>query len=303
MVISLTVSLLLFHSSQVFASTQTKNKAIQAEGALYVHGKAYAPVSELAKQMHWDLTWNAANQEVTIRNQIGDTLSYILHDNRFVYNHGTYQIKEKNRVQNNHSYFPLRLLASCMNDSVVWNKSTNTVLIEPVSTYTVEKGDTVETIAKKEDTTALLLEKRNGLHSENIKEGQTIKTVIPVPLKEKEEQIVTLLSKLVEAEATDEPYKEKLAVADVIMNRVQSDEFPDTLTDVIYEKGQFGPVTTGRIDHMHPKSSSIQAAKEALIGNNIVPDALYFYNPQKSKNSFLEKLKVVAKVGKQIFKK
>lgn len=92
---------------------------------------------------------------------------------------------------------------------------------------------------------------------------------------------------LIYAEAQGEPYEGKVAVANVILNRIYSDEFPDNLYDVVYEPRQFSPVTNGALDkHLWEYDSgkfttsyhleTIEAAKEAMSGVNNIGDRLFF---------------------------
>lgn len=64
-----------------------------------------------------------------------------------------------------------------------------------------------------------------------------------------------LLARLVSAEAKGEPYAGKVAVATVVLNRVDSSKFPDTVKGVIYQKGQYSPVSNGQINKPADKGS------------------------------------------------
>ncbi|MCM3786692.1 cell wall hydrolase [Neobacillus mesonae] len=86
-----------------------------------------------------------------------------------------------------------------------------------------------------------------------------------------------MLQKIVMAEAEGEPYKGKVAVANVVLNRLRSANYPDTIEDVIYQKYQFSPVANGRMDRVTPNEDVIHAVNEALNGRKEVPDeTLYF---------------------------
>ena len=107
--------------------------------------------------------------------------------------------------------------------------------------------------------------------------------------KEKEENKVVLtldernlLERLVEAEAGDEPYEGKLAVATVVINRMQYSEWcPDTIHGVIYQKNQFSPVNNGTI-HNTPSEESIKAVSEVIDEGyrSFGPEILFFLNPK-----------------------
>lgn len=95
-----------------------------------------------------------------------------------------------------------------------------------------------------------------------------------------DEDEVYWLSKIIEAESRGEPMLGKIAVGNVVLNRVRSDEFPDTIYSVIFDRKygvQFSPVADGSI-HREPSADSIIAAKICLEGYEVTGDALYFIN-------------------------
>lgn len=115
------------------------------------------------------------------------------------------------------------------------------------------------------------------------------------------------LSRIIHAEAEAEPYQGKVAVGNVIINRVKSSSFPNTIKGVIFEyyKGipQFSPVADGTI-YNNPNADSIAAAKEALNGARPVGDATYFFNPQKSDGKWIVQNKTyVTRIGNHVFYK
>ncbi|WNS41249.1 cell wall hydrolase [Paenibacillus sp. MMS20-IR301] len=91
------------------------------------------------------------------------------------------------------------------------------------------------------------------------------------------EEDLLLLQKIVMAEAEGEPYQGKVAVANVVLNRLRSANFPDTIHDVIYQKSQFSPVANGRLKRVKPNADSIKAVNAALTGVKEVSDDTYFF--------------------------
>ncbi|SET99029.1 cell wall hydrolase [Paenibacillus sp. NFR01] len=85
------------------------------------------------------------------------------------------------------------------------------------------------------------------------------------------------LQKIVMAEAEGEPYPGKIAVANVVLNRLRSANFPDTIKDVIYQKRQFSPVANGRLTRVTPDKESIRAVTAALSGVKEVSDDTYYF--------------------------
>ncbi|MFA5527906.1 MAG: cell wall hydrolase [Peptostreptococcales bacterium] len=104
------------------------------------------------------------------------------------------------------------------------------------------------------------------------------------------EEDIYWLSRIIEAEAQGEPYEGKLAVANVIINRKNNSEFPNTIKEVIFDGYQFTPVIIGTI-YNTPSEASVKAAKDALAGKNNIGNCLYFLNPTKSTNFWIVKNK------------
>lgn len=101
---------------------------------------------------------------------------------------------------------------------------------------------------------------------------------------------VDLFSRLVSAEATGESFDGQLAVATVIMNRVNSPDFPKTITGVIYDKTwgyQFTPILDGRINL--PASESAKKAVAMVLGGyrSFGADVTYFLNPKKAISTWI----------------
>ncbi len=99
------------------------------------------------------------------------------------------------------------------------------------------------------------------------------------------------LSKIVSAEAKGEVNTGKTAVANVILNRVKSDEFPNTIYGVIFDNKygvQFTPTADGSI-YNTPTTDSVIAAKRALLGESVTRNCLYFLNPVTATNSWIVK--------------
>ena len=90
---------------------------------------------------------------------------------------------------------------------------------------------------------------------------------------------LNLLAAIIECEAGGESHTGKVAVGAVIMNRVRSGQFPNSITEVVYQSGQFSPVASGRLSSVlarGARSDCYQAAQEALNGSNPIGGALYF---------------------------
>lgn len=86
---------------------------------------------------------------------------------------------------------------------------------------------------------------------------------------------VLWLSRIINAESGNQPLQGKIAVGNVVLNRVRSPLFPNTIYDVIFQKNQFSPAASGSI-YRTPNAESVAAAKLVLEGMSVVPTALFF---------------------------
>jgi len=109
-----------------------------------------------------------------------------------------------------------------------------------------------------------------------------------------------LLAKLVYGEARGESYKGQVAVAAVVLNRVASSEFPNTISGVVYQKNAFSCVDNGSINNS-PDQSCIKAALDALNGWDPTGGCLYFYNPKKTNDSWIRTRTVTTVIGNHHF--
>lgn len=91
-----------------------------------------------------------------------------------------------------------------------------------------------------------------------------------------------LLASIIFCEAGNQPYEGQVAVGAVIMNRVRSGAYPNSISEVIYQSGQFGPAMTGWLDTVRSSGgytqTAMQAAADAMAGVNPIGDCLYFGN-------------------------
>lgn len=97
------------------------------------------------------------------------------------------------------------------------------------------------------------------------------------------------LSRIIYAESGGEPMEGQIAVGNVVLNRVDSTAFPDTVREVVFDRRdavQFEPVANGRI-YQTPSAQSEEAARRALDGENVIGEALYFYAPALSQGTWI----------------
>lgn len=109
-----------------------------------------------------------------------------------------------------------------------------------------------------------------------------------------------LLAKCIYAEARGEPYIGKVAVGAVILNRVASPDFPNTIAGVIYQPGAFTAVSDGQIN-LSPDSESLRAAQDAMNGWDPSLGSMFYYNPAVATSKWIYSRRVLVKIGKHVF--
>lgn len=113
---------------------------------------------------------------------------------------------------------------------------------------------------------------------------------------------VYLLAKLIHAEARGEPYTGKVAVGAVVLNRVKSSSFPNTISGVIYQRNAFSCVNDGQIN-LTPATESMNAANDAINGWDPSYGSLYYYNPAIATSKWIFSRPVVVTIGRHVFAK
>ena len=111
---------------------------------------------------------------------------------------------------------------------------------------------------------------------------------------------LNLLSRLVYGEARGEPYTGQVAVAAVVLNRVRSSSFPNTVAGVIYQSGAFDVVSDGQIN-MTPNETAKKAAQDALNGWDPSYGAIYYFNPSTATNKWIWSRPMTITIGKHRF--
>ncbi|MCM3633986.1 cell wall hydrolase [Paenibacillus camelliae] len=273
-----------------------------------VNGRMFMPAGLVAKALSASVTWDADAQEAIFITKsddeviLGDGVPTVyFNDQRYVLDAVPYLIDGR-------LYVPVRYVAEFLHADIHWNDEEQTLMITSVPLETVSDDNTLADISARHGLSQAQVVKRNGFSSkESIKNGMKLAVIIPSVLENKAkpftESEYQLLAKLVQVESGYESYEGQLAVANVILNRVEHPSFPSTIKDVIYSGKQFPPAHNGLLDRSKPNASVLKATKDALNGKNNVEGALYFFNPRYSKGSFWDSLSVVATIGNHRFAK
>lgn len=111
---------------------------------------------------------------------------------------------------------------------------------------------------------------------------------------------VYLLAQCIYSESRGEPYKGQVAVGAVVLNRVKSSSFPNSISGVIFQRGAFSAVDDGQIN-LTPNDSALKAAKDAMNGWDPTGGCLYYYNPAKTSNRWIRSRPIVLRIGNHVF--
>lgn len=109
-----------------------------------------------------------------------------------------------------------------------------------------------------------------------------------------------VLAKCIYAEGRGEPYVGQVAIGAVILNRVKSSQFPNTVSGVVYQKGAFTAVADGQIN-LEPDDTAYSAAQDALNGWDPSYGCLYYYNPAVATSSWIFNRQTVTVIGQHVF--
>ncbi len=112
---------------------------------------------------------------------------------------------------------------------------------------------------------------------------------------------IILLARIIHGEARGEDFKGKVAIGSVILNRINSNQFPNSIRDVILQKGQFSSLMDGQA-YYYPGEEELQAARAALLGYDPTLGSVYFYNPEIATNTaWISRRNFVTRIGDHVF--
>lgn len=111
---------------------------------------------------------------------------------------------------------------------------------------------------------------------------------------------ISLLARIISAEARGEPYEGQVAVGAVILNRIEHPSFPNTLAGVIYQPGAFSCLNDGGVNAA-VADSAYRAARDAINGSDPSGGAIYYYNPEKATSKWIFSRPVITVIGKHRF--
>ncbi|MCP8616284.1 LysM peptidoglycan-binding domain-containing protein [Salirhabdus salicampi] len=249
----------------------------------------------------------SAPTETTTTHQVvqGDTLFSLAQK----HNTTVDAIKEANNMNSN-------LLS--VGQTLTIPSATTSAPTQTTTTHQVVQGDTLFSLAQKHNTTVDAIKKVNNMSSNFLRVGQTLTipsgtsstpTTSPAPATEQttdlSQEDIEWLAKMIYSEARGESLEGQIAVGAVIMNRVESPLFPNTVKEVLFEQSngvyQFTPAKTGSINTANPNGQNMEAAMRAANGEDPTNGSLYFYNPDKTNSQWLKSRTVSTVIGNHTF--
>lgn len=129
--------------------------------------------------------------------------------------------------------------------------------------------------------------------------GQNNTTTVQLPTKYSERDL-QLMANAVYGESRGEPYEGQVAVAAVILNRLESPDFPNTISEIIFQPGAFTAVADGQI-WLTPNERAKQAVLDAMNGWDPTENALYYFNPKTATSKWIWSRPQIKQIGEHIF--
>ena len=178
-----------------------------------------------------------------------------------------------------------------------------------IETETETETENTETNDAKEETGISEAEPETGSEETGVQAAAETTMEQEEPAREVftgySEGDYNVLLRIVQAEAGNCDIEGRVMVANVILNRVESGSFPNTITKVVYQKHQFSPVSNGSIKRCRVTSETVEAVDRALAGEDLTDGALYFMNrrasSKKNANWFDRHLEFLFKHGNHEF--
>lgn len=142
-------------------------------------------------------------------------------------------------------------------------------------------------------------QKKYGLQADGIVGSATWKALRKYTLNKSE---MDIMARVIHGEARGEPYKGQVAVGAVVMNRIRSSHFPDTIRGVVFQPGAFTAVSDGQY-WLTPNATAYRAALDAVRGWDPTGGALYYFNPKTATSKWIWSRTQTVTIGNHIFAK
>ncbi|MBQ7355386.1 MAG: cell wall hydrolase [Clostridia bacterium] len=254
-----------FRTSAATVSVDVNGNALYTRQDLLKSGVTYVPLRAFADAVHdgFTITWNGLTRTATVRD--GDYVLSATVGHRYILVNGNRVTSTaSNLLIGNRLFLPVRSVCTAMGLDVAWNGTRRIVSVS--GSYT-QDSDTVE--PDLDPPTNCGSDTNGSIDSEDL----------------------YWLSRIIHAESAGEPMAGKIAVGTVVMNRVQSKLYPNTIYGVIFDRKhgtQFTPVASGTI-YNNPSADSIEAARQVLNGKRTDSRILFFVNEKLAPNNWISK--------------
>lgn len=261
--------------------------------SITVDGRVFVPVLDLATGLQAKLVFY---QDVAVTLSKDDFEIVLRVDNpAAVINRVTEVIEEVPFIAHWRIYVPLRLTAQTLGFEVGWDSETQSVLItrstpEPTPPTVLEVGPEAESVPV---VTALW-------EPESISDHDLLSLEPQQPHVPCSDEEFELLVRVINAEAYGEPQDGRIAVGNVVVNRVLNPKFPNTIREVLLAPGQFRVFDNGHVNRSI-RPEAYEAAREALYGADRSLGALFFHNPAVSRSRFWSGRPVTVEIGAHRF--
>jgi len=143
----------------------------------------------------------------------------------------------------------------------------------------------------------------NGLTADGIAGDATISALgltLGGDRREISDSDIEIIARAIYGEGRGEPYEGQVAIGAVIINRLESPDFPDTVSGVVYQSGAFDAVRDGQIN-LTPDNTAYQAALDAVNGWDPTGGALYYWNPATATSPWIWSVPITTQIGRHVF--
>jgi len=182
------------------------------------------------------------------------------------------------------------------------------------ATHRVAYGESLYQLAQRYGCTVSDIQRLNGLSNDVIQVGMVLN--IPASVRKSSvaatssrggsyQRVYTqaewdMLAQVVYGEARGEAYNGQVAVAAVVLNRLESDAFPDTMHGVVFQKNAFTCVSDGQY-YLSPNRTAYQAALDAMRGSDPTNGCLYYWNPTTATSKWIWSRDIELQIGNHVF--